>query len=94
MNKKFLVCFLLVMLSIYSCSDKKTYSESKKIAVTQYVFLCNGGTTQSCKNSCDAKCGIDSSSISSIKIDCINLCLTDCNRNCNSILLFLLNTKE
>ncbi|MBP7284675.1 MAG: hypothetical protein KBA66_24025 [Leptospiraceae bacterium] len=88
---------ILVAASIfllYQCTEDKSYKDAQNIALTQYVFSCTGGSIQSCKLSCDGKCGIDSTSITSSKIDCVNICTEDCNRNCNTILLFLFNTKD
>ncbi len=83
------LCFL------FSCADNKVYDEARKIAITQYALSCTGGSSNSCKSSCDGKCGIDSTStLTSAKIDCAKTCSDDCNRNCNTIILFLFNTKD
>lgn len=88
-----IIVIVLAFITI-TCADNKSYSEARKIAVTQYIFLCTGGSSNSCKTSCDSKCGIDSTPLNSNKLDCAKSCIDDCNRNCNSVLLFLLNTKN
>ncbi len=82
------------MVLIFSCADNKSYDEARKIAITQYALSCSGGSSNSCKSSCDGKCGIDATPVTSAKIDCAKTCADDCNRNCNTIILFLFNTKD
>lgn len=95
MGKGKQLILLILMQFIFSCADNKAYNEARKIAITQYALSCTGGSSNSCKSSCDGKCGIDSTSaVTSAKIDCAKTCTDDCNRNCNTIILFLFNTKD
>lgn len=87
------IFFLLILFCIV-CADDKSYNEARKIAITQYALSCTGGSINSCKNSCDGKCGIDATPVTSAKIDCSKTCTDECSRNCNTILLFLFNTKD
>ncbi|HMW05913.1 MAG TPA: hypothetical protein PKL30_13340 [Leptospiraceae bacterium] len=88
------VSIFISILFFLHCADNRSYTEARKIAITQYTLSCTGGSYNSCRMSCDSKCGIDSNPINSVKLDCAKNCLDDCNRNCNTILLFLLNTKN